>query len=114
MAVSPTEKRAQTRAARDTPRIFLSRRRKSNALAQAHLTASNSRRCAFELLLEGTAPFLENPSIYHLGLLGLSPSGGVSPERRPVLSTHGCRNQPHAKIASKPSRRSRAYRILQQ
>jgi len=40
MAVSPTEKRAQTRAARDTPRIFLSRRRKSNALAQAHYTAS--------------------------------------------------------------------------
>ena len=39
MAVSPTEKRAQTRAARDTPRIFLSRRRKSNKPITLRATA---------------------------------------------------------------------------
>ena len=52
---------------------------------------------------EPKTPMFSPYRTYHLGLLGLSPSGGVSPERRPVLSTHGCRNQPHAKIASKPS-----------
>ena len=44
---------------------------------------------SFALLLEGTAPFLENPSVYHLGLLRLSPSGDVLPNADPFEARTG-------------------------
>lgn len=96
MAVNSTENRAPTRAARDTPRIFLSRRRKSNAPPKPITSRATAGAVFFTSPGGHRALFGESFDIPPR-FIGIESVGGCSCERRPLLSTHRCRNQPHRK-----------------